>query len=81
MRPITGCKPTPRKLSFDAYLIEVVIQSGSVPSDASQQSEALESFVEGMTAWTSTHLPAATSPTMATRPFMADVTDEKSVSS
>jgi hypothetical protein len=65
-----------RKLSLDAYLAEVASQSASALLDSSRQIAALESFSEGMNAWTSGHLLLAMSLTTAVRPFTKDAADE-----
>jgi hypothetical protein len=49
-------KAAARKLSLEAYLSELAEQSDAVDKPR-KQLEAIESFVEGMTAWTSAHLP------------------------
>jgi hypothetical protein len=50
-------KAATRRLSVDAYMNELAQQSGPGPGDSDRQLAALESFIAGMTAWTSSHLP------------------------
>ena len=50
-------KAAARGVSMDAYLSELAQQGWPGPGDSAKQLAALESFVEGMTAWTSAHLP------------------------
>ena len=46
-----------RGLSVDKYLEEVTAREAAPPSDSEKQLAALESFSDGMVAWTSKHLP------------------------
>jgi hypothetical protein len=46
-----------RGLSVDKFLEEVAAHESVSPSDSEKQLAALESFADGMVAWTSKHLP------------------------
>lgn len=47
-----------RGVSVDQYLEALTARDAAPSSDSQRQLAALESFSEGMTAWTSEHLPA-----------------------
>jgi hypothetical protein len=46
-----------RNLLVNAYLAEIASGAGTPWTDSAHQLAALESFTEGMTAWTSQHVP------------------------